>query len=91
MTSIALAIFTVAIIYVIVWSIKNEDARAIGDQTGFIRMRNPVPATKKPGSGRFAQPAAGIRAAGNPGRAAPGRPLADPPRAGGARRSTSGD
>jgi hypothetical protein len=41
MTAIALVIFVVAILYVMIWSIKNEDARSIGDQTGFIKMRDP--------------------------------------------------
>ena len=41
MTSIALGVFIVFIIYVMVWSIRNDDARSIRDQTGFIRMRLP--------------------------------------------------
>jgi uncharacterized membrane protein len=40
MTAIALVIFVIAILYVMVWSIKNEDARSISDQTGFIKMRD---------------------------------------------------
>lgn len=40
MTAIALVIFVIAIFYVMIWSIKNEDARSIGDQTGFIKMRD---------------------------------------------------
>jgi len=41
MTSIALGIFIVGIIYVMIWSLKNDGARSIGEQTGFIRMRVP--------------------------------------------------
>ena len=44
MTAIALVIFVIGILYVMIWSMKNEDARSISDQTGFIRMRKP-PAT----------------------------------------------
>jgi hypothetical protein len=41
MTSIALGIFIIFIIYIMIWSIKNDDVSSIGEQTGFIRMRNP--------------------------------------------------
>lgn len=41
MTSIALGLFVIAIIYVAVWSIKNDGLRSIRDQSGFIRMRVP--------------------------------------------------
>jgi hypothetical protein len=41
MTSIALAIFILFIVYVMVWSIKNDGAASIGEQTGFIRMLDP--------------------------------------------------
>ena len=47
MTAIALAIFILAIVYVMVWSIKNDHARSIGDQTGLIKMRNPSRAGHK--------------------------------------------
>lgn len=93
MTSIALAIFTAAIVYVMVWSIKNEDARSIGDQTGFIRMRDPSGATKKPGerSGRFPHAAGGVRPPGNPDRVGRSRPHVDRPRTSGARPSNPGE
>ena len=39
MTGIALLIFTGFIVYVMVWSMKNDGVRAIKDQTGLIRMR----------------------------------------------------
>ena len=42
MTSIALGIFIIGIIYVMVWSIKNDGARSISEQTGFIKMRQPA-------------------------------------------------
>jgi len=42
MTSIALGVFIILIIYVMVWSIRNDDARSIRDQTGLIRMRVPA-------------------------------------------------
>jgi hypothetical protein len=40
MTSIALGAFVVAIIYVMIWSIKNDGVRSISEQTGFIKMRD---------------------------------------------------
>ena len=39
MTGIALLIFTGFILYVMVWSIKNDGVRSIKDQTGLIKMR----------------------------------------------------
>jgi len=39
MTGIALLIFTGFILYVMVWSLKNDGARSIKDQTGLIKMR----------------------------------------------------
>ncbi|MGD1876718.1 MAG: hypothetical protein ACFB13_04365 [Kiloniellaceae bacterium] len=42
MTSIALGVFIVFIIYVMIWSIRNDGARSIREQTGFIRMRVPA-------------------------------------------------
>lgn len=47
MVSIALGLFVIFIVYVMIWSIKNDDARSIGDQTGLIRMREP--SNKRPG------------------------------------------
>lgn len=47
MTSIALGVFIIFIIYVMIWSIKNDDAGSINDQTGFIRMRAPTGADRK--------------------------------------------
>lgn len=41
MTAIALVIFTCFIVYVMIWSIKNENARSTKDQTGIIKMRDP--------------------------------------------------
>ncbi len=38
-SSIALGLFIVFIIYVMIWSIKNDHARSIGEQTGLIKMR----------------------------------------------------
>ena len=48
MTSIALGVFIIFIIYIMIWSIKNDNAASIGDQTGFIRMRDLSGATRKP-------------------------------------------
>jgi hypothetical protein len=42
MTSIALGLFILFIVYVIVWSIKNDGAKSIGHQTGIIKMRDPT-------------------------------------------------
>lgn len=56
MVSIALGIFILAIGYVIFWSIKNDKAGSIEEQTGFINIRDPVLRNRK--------------AAGKPGRRA---------------------
>jgi hypothetical protein len=50
MISIALGLFIVAIVYIAIWSIKNDGVRSIEDQSGFIRMR--VPTKAKPTKGR---------------------------------------
>jgi hypothetical protein len=44
LVSIALGIFIAGVIYVTIWSVANDTAKSIEDQTGFIRMRVP----KKP-------------------------------------------
>ena len=49
MTSIALGVFIIFIIYIMIWSIKNDGARSIGEQTGLIRMRDPSTAPRKSG------------------------------------------
>jgi len=41
MTSFALGAFIIFVIYVMIWSIRNDGAASIGEQTGFIRMRDP--------------------------------------------------
>lgn len=41
LASIGLGIFILGIIYVAIWSTRNDGAPSIGDQTGFIRMRMP--------------------------------------------------
>lgn len=89
MTAIALAIFILAIVYVMVWSIKNDHARSIGDQTGLIKMRNPSrgdrksadrnsmgrkPAGRESGGGRQV-PAAPLPEQTNRGQAAGERPV----------------
>jgi hypothetical protein len=48
MTSVALGIFIVFIVYVMIWSIKNHGARSIADQSGIIKMRDPTDAAGKP-------------------------------------------
>jgi hypothetical protein len=48
MTSIALGVFIIFILYIMFWIIKNDGARSIGDQTGFIRMHDPSGAVHKP-------------------------------------------
>jgi hypothetical protein len=48
MTSVALGIFIVFIVYVMIWSIKNDGARSIGDQSGIIKMRDPSDTAGKP-------------------------------------------
>ncbi len=62
MTSIALGIVIVFIVYVMIWSIRNDGVRRIGDQTGLIRMRDPDKAARRKdarvGPGRAAAPAA---------------------------------
>lgn len=47
MTAIALALFTLFIAYVMVWSIKNDHLRSIGEQSGWIKMRDPHNRTRK--------------------------------------------
>ena len=42
MTSIALGLFILFIVYVMVWSIKNDQMPSISEQTGFIKMRDPA-------------------------------------------------
>ena len=42
MTSIALGLFILFMIYIVIWSVKNDQARSISDQTGLIRMREPA-------------------------------------------------
>lgn len=41
LVSIALGLFILAVIYVALWSVKNDSAKSIADQVGFIRMRRP--------------------------------------------------
>lgn len=41
LVSVALGIFIACIIYVVVWSVKNDAAKSIENQDGFIRMRVP--------------------------------------------------
>lgn len=55
MVSIALGVFILCIVYVIVWSIMNDKAGAIRNQTGLIRMRLP------PGEDAVAVPSAARR------------------------------
>ena len=52
MTSIALVVFIGFIVYVMVWSIKNDSARSISEQTGVIRMRDSSTTPRKPGGQR---------------------------------------
>lgn len=47
MTAIALAVFTLFIAYVMIWSMKNDHARSIGEQTGLIKMRDPGQSKRK--------------------------------------------
>lgn len=67
MTGIALALFTLFIAYIIIWSFKNDRARSIGDQSGLIRMRDPRHARRKlqgkadDGAGAAAPPGADRR------------------------------
>ena len=53
MISIALGVFIVFIMYVMIWSLKNDDVRSIREQTGFIKMRDSSKSTRKLGQGRF--------------------------------------
>lgn len=39
LTSIGLGVFIACVIYVVIWSVKNDGASSIEDQDGFIRMR----------------------------------------------------
>lgn len=39
LTSIGLGVFIACVIYVAIWSVKNDGAMSIEDQVGFIRMR----------------------------------------------------
>jgi hypothetical protein len=47
MTAIALAIFIVFILYVMLWSVRNDGAKSIGDQKGLIKMRDPLGRARK--------------------------------------------
>lgn len=47
MTSIALGVFIAFIFYVMIWSIKNDGAGSISDQTGLIRMRDQTGVERK--------------------------------------------
>lgn len=71
MTSIALGVFIVFILYVMFWSIRNDRAKSIAEQTGFLRMRD------SSGAGRKSTGASGHRpqAEGS----APSRRSAPPP------------
>lgn len=51
MLSIALGLFIVFIVYVMIWSIKNDGAESIDEQTGFIRMRRPSNSPVQPRKG----------------------------------------
>lgn len=58
LTSIGLGLFILGVIYVAIWSVRNDGAPSIGEQTGFIRMR--VPRRPRPrGKHRAADPAVG--------------------------------
>lgn len=63
MTSIALGVFIVFIVYVVIWSMRNDGAKSLRDQTGIIRMRVPKGAgTEKPddpAAGKRSDPRAG--------------------------------
>jgi len=47
MTSVALGVFIIFILYVMIWSIKNDKVRSILDQTGLIKMRDPSTTPRK--------------------------------------------
>jgi hypothetical protein len=47
MTSIAFGAVIIFILYVMIWSIKNDGAKSIGDQSGLIRMRELAKAHRK--------------------------------------------
>jgi hypothetical protein len=52
MTSVALGVFIIFILYVMIWSIRNDKVRSIFDQTGLIKMRGPS-ATPRKSARRF--------------------------------------
>lgn len=85
MTSIALAACIVFIIYVMIWSLKNDGARSIDDQTGFLRMRDP--AKEKPARGRNPAP---FPAAPQAAKESVGNSAARRPRPSGTRKSKNG-
>lgn len=67
MTSIALGIFIIFVVYIAIWSIRNDTVRSISDQTGLIRMRRPSEPGPRPGSGGGRRrPEAAERAGGSP-------------------------
>lgn len=41
LVSIALGVFILCVIYVAYWSVKNDSAKSIEEQVGFIKMRTP--------------------------------------------------
>jgi hypothetical protein len=51
LVSIALGLFILCVVYVAYWSVKNDAAKSIDDQGGFLRMRRPksprVPPAKR--------------------------------------------
>lgn len=85
MTSIALAACIVFIIYVMIWSLKNDGARSIDDQTGFLRMRDP--AKEKPALDKDAAPSP---AAPQTAKTPAGNSAARRPRPAGARKPKNG-
>ena len=53
MSSFALGAFIIFILYVIIWSIRNDGAASIGEQTGYIRMRDPSRDARKPAGAQY--------------------------------------
>ena len=43
MTSIAFGLALLSIVYIIFWSLRNDDVKDLGEQKGLLRMKAPQP------------------------------------------------
>ena len=57
LVSIALGVFILCVIYVAYWSVKNDSAKSIEEQVGFIKMRAPKSSSRRPAGPSHRRPA----------------------------------